>query len=118
MPQSELTVPDGAREGDVLHVNTPDGLAVDVAIPAGVAAGETFVFEYELPQPPPPDETMLMAAVRARRLRRKERLGAAGENEDPEEAARVRAAALDALANAEMAQGEADLFDMLPRAFM
>ena len=53
MPQSELTVPDGAREGDVLHVNTPDGLAVDVAIPAGVAAGETFVFEYELPQPPP-----------------------------------------------------------------
>ena len=27
MPQSELTVPDGAREGDVLHVNTPDGLA-------------------------------------------------------------------------------------------
>ena len=56
--------------------------------------------------------------MRARRLRRKERLGAAGENEDPEEAARVRAAALDALANAEMAQGEADLFDMLPRAFM
>ena len=31
------------------------------------------------------------AAVRARRLRRAERLGAAGENEDPEEAARVRA---------------------------
>ena len=52
MPQSELTVPDGAREGDVLHVNTPDGLAVDVAIPAGVAAGDTFVFEYEPPPPP------------------------------------------------------------------
>ena len=68
MPQSELTVPDGAHEGDILHVNTPDGLAVDVAIPAGVAAGDTFVFEYELPQPPPADETMLMAAVRARRL--------------------------------------------------
>ena len=57
------------------------------------------------------------AAVRARRLRRAERLGAAGENEDPEEAARVRAAALDVLANAEMAQGDADLFDLLPRAF-
>jgi hypothetical protein len=57
------------------------------------------------------------AAVRARRARRAERLGAAGEIEDPEEAARVRAAALDVLANAEMAQGEADLFDLLPRAF-
>ena len=65
MPQSELTVPDGAREGDVLHVNTPDGLAVDVAIPAGVAAGETFVFEYELPQPLPADSSLMAAAIAA-----------------------------------------------------
>ena len=67
MPQSELTVPDGAREGDVLHVNTPDGLAVDVAIPAGVAAGETFVFDVASARQR--RCRMLMAAVRARRHR-------------------------------------------------
>ena len=33
---SELTVPDGVGEGDVLHVDTPDG-PLDVTVPAGVA---------------------------------------------------------------------------------
>ena len=80
---SELTVPDGVGEGDVLHVRI-DGLSLDVTVPAGVASGETFVFEYERPDdavPPPAPETwpppesswpsgdsLLMAAVRSRRL--------------------------------------------------
>ena len=78
---SELTVPDGVGEGDVLHVDI-DGLSLDVAVPAGVASGETFVFEYERPDDaapasdawPPPEsswpsgDSLLMAAVRSRRL--------------------------------------------------
>lgn len=78
---SELTVPDGVGEGDILHVDI-DGLSLDVPVPAGVASGETFVFEYERPDDaapasetwPPPEsswpsgDSLLMAAVRSRRL--------------------------------------------------
>ena len=78
---SELTVPDGVGEGDILHVDI-EGLTLDVPVPAGVASGETFVFEYERPDDatpasetwPPPEsswpsgDSLLMAAVRSRRL--------------------------------------------------
>ena len=134
-PASTLVAADADANADATHAEAADAdadaaetdaAAAELAlINAAAARAQRQSSRYrllgelpELQSPAKGESRRKSAAVRARRLRRKERLGAAGENEDPEEAARVRAAALDALANAEMAQGEADLFDMLPRAFM
>ena len=76
---SELTVPDGVGEGDILHVDI-EGLARRPR--AGGDLARAFVFEYERPDGaapasetwPPPEsswpsgDSLLMAAVRSRRL--------------------------------------------------
>ena len=135
-PATLVLAPDASFAADALSLAPPlaaanadtDADAAEITlINAAAARAQLQSLRYrllgELPELEPSpaklrgESRRKSAAVRARRSRRAERLGAAGENEDPEEAARVRAAALDVLANAEMAQGEADLFDLLPRAF-
>ena len=133
LPASTLAAADADANADAANAEAADADAAETdaaaaelaLINAAAARAQRQSSRYrllgelpELQSPAKGESRRKSAAVRARRLRRKERLGAAGENEDPEEAARVRAAALDALANAEMAQGDADLFDLLPRALM
>ena len=78
----EVTCPDGVGPGDLIHVEL-DGAAFDVAVPPDVLPGATFQVEYESdaaaaaaapPAPPAPptepdtDDSLLMMAVRERRL--------------------------------------------------
>ena len=59
----EAVCPDGVGEGGLVAVQTADGTTVEVVVPAGVSAGDSFTIEYTPTNSAPWLEEILEALV-------------------------------------------------------
>lgn len=47
-----MTLPDGVKPGDTIHVQAPDGRTNAIVVPPGMYAGSQFTVQFETAPPP------------------------------------------------------------------